>query len=69
MRIAIIIAALAVAQPAEACHRFSRWYYPYKQRCSVVTPSNHDWYVEITKLPPLDDRGIAIEQLKKEMAK
>jgi hypothetical protein len=25
------------AQPAEACHRFSQWYYPYPQRCSTST--------------------------------
>jgi hypothetical protein len=25
----------AASPPAYACHRFSRWYYPWPQRCSV----------------------------------
>lgn len=38
MRKTIALALILVAQPAsaEACHRFSRWYYPYPQRCSVA---------------------------------
>lgn len=73
MRTAIIIAAMIAAQPASACHRFSRWYYPYAQRCAVATqPPGKTWAVEITKLPPswtLDDRAFGIEALKKELAK
>ena len=29
---------LLLATPAEACHKFSRWYYPYPQRC-IITAS------------------------------
>jgi hypothetical protein len=39
MRTKIAIAIILMgAQPALACHRFSRWYYPYPQRCSVRSP-------------------------------
>jgi hypothetical protein len=67
MRAAIIIAALAAAQPAEACHRYSRWLYPYAQRCGVRTALivDRSWYVEVV-LP--DERAAAIEVLKKELA-
>lgn len=27
---------LAIPAPAEACHRFSRWWFPYPQRCSAA---------------------------------
>jgi hypothetical protein len=37
------------SREAWACHRFSVWSYPYPQRCSVG--QDHNWYVEITKLP------------------
>ena len=26
---------LLLATPAEACHKFSRWHYPWPQRCEV----------------------------------
>jgi hypothetical protein len=37
------------SREAWACHRFSVWSYPYPQRCAVA--QNHNWYVEITKIP------------------
>jgi hypothetical protein len=35
---AVVIAAglLLIASPASACHRFSRWSYPWPQRCSAA---------------------------------
>jgi hypothetical protein len=27
---------LTLVEPASACHRFSRWRYPWPQRCNVV---------------------------------
>jgi hypothetical protein len=35
---AVVIAAalLLIASPASACHRFSRWSYPWPQRCGVA---------------------------------
>lgn len=52
---------------AAACHRFSRWHYPWPQRCGdahhtyarpaafnppvATTDDDHSWYVEITKVP------------------
>jgi hypothetical protein len=43
MRAVLIGAFLASlgATDAEACHRFSRWYYPYPQRCDT-RPLRHD---------------------------
>lgn len=31
----VIFLMLTGAQPAEACRRFSQWYYPYPQKCRV----------------------------------
>jgi hypothetical protein len=73
MRAKIIIAALLVAQPAYACHRFQRWYYPWPQRCPsehighfIAPVENKTWTVEITRLPNLEEfeRSKAIEKLK-----
>jgi hypothetical protein len=51
------------AQPAVACHRFSRWHYPWAQRCWVTahvayhppgrTPEDRSYFVEVTQVPPL----------------
>jgi hypothetical protein len=47
---------LTLVEPAPACHRFSRWNYPWPQRCSVrpVSPA-----AAVDKLPrpefPLPD--------------
>jgi hypothetical protein len=37
--IRLTLALILLATPAEACHRFSVWQYPYPQRCRVeVSP-------------------------------
>jgi hypothetical protein len=69
MRAAIVITAILVAQPAEACHRFARWNYPWPQRCRVTPLSAYhaqtlpqakapeddpSWYFEIVVPPDLD---------------
>lgn len=36
MKTLTALALLALTQPAEACHRFSVWRYPYPQRCGVA---------------------------------
>ena len=46
-----------LAQPAESCHRFHTWNYPYPQRCGVIRAVVH-------QTPPIDDRQAAIEKLK-----
>ena len=45
-----IAAALLLATPAQACHRFSIWNYPQPQRCAVakVQQPDRSWFVEIT---------------------
>lgn len=36
MRVVLVLALVLVAsQPADACHRFARWKYPWPQRCGV----------------------------------
>jgi hypothetical protein len=59
----------AMSHSAYACHRFSRWYYPYAQRCrvSTVPPAvlrNDTWYIEITRAPDDIERERAIDALK-----
>ena len=59
IRIAIptlaLAAALASIEPADACHRFHTWRYPYPQRCRAPGPvrlaEDRSWTVEITKAP------------------
>ena len=48
----LIIAALLIAQPANA-HCYSVWNYPTPQHCGGVhARASKDYYVEITKIPP-----------------
>jgi hypothetical protein len=54
--VAVILALGAPVREARACHRFSVWSYPYPQRCAVA--QDHNWYVEITKIPEPPDSGI-----------
>jgi hypothetical protein len=48
IRLALVLALLAT--PAQACHRFRVWKYPYPQRCSVA--ADRSWFVEIAPQPP-----------------
>jgi hypothetical protein len=50
--IRLTLAVLLLATPAQACHRFSVWKYPYPQRCAVV--ADKTWYVEF-QLPETTD--------------
>ncbi len=49
--------ALFSIQPADACHRFHTWRYPWPQRCGVAVPAplhasqDRSYYVEITSPP------------------
>ena len=69
----LVFSLVLASAPAEACHRFHVWNYPWPQRCGVlpkiVHPPNNVWYVEITKMPPpsaaeMDGRAQAVERLK-----
>ena len=63
---AVFTASVPVEQAEAACHRYSRWFYPFPQNClagkivalAKTAEPNHDpeddqpiWYVEITKMP------------------
>lgn len=39
-----LIVAVVLASPAQACHRFHVWNYPFPQRCEVA---DHSWFVEL----------------------
>ena len=47
--IALATAIPLVVSPAQACHRFSVWKYPFPQRCAVARVQQEDrsWFVEI----------------------
>ena len=49
--IALATAIPLVVSPAQACHRFRVWNFPYPQRCSVArvqaAPEDRSWFVEI----------------------
>jgi hypothetical protein len=76
-----LLAAVALssfASPAEpveaaACRHFRYWRYPWPQHCGMTpiirAPAvDRSWYVEITRLPPLDDEdqhAIGVEALRK----
>jgi hypothetical protein len=49
--IRLMLIALLLATPAQACHRFSVWKYPYPQRCAVAP--ERVWHVEFV-LPDAD---------------
>jgi hypothetical protein len=52
---AVLIGAFLLslgATNAEACHRFSRWYYPYPQRCDTRS-LRHDLVYRVTSDPPV----------------
>jgi hypothetical protein len=52
---AVLIGAFIVAMgtnDAEACHRFSRWYYPFPQRCDT-RPLRHDLVYRVPSDAPL----------------
>lgn len=43
MKAKIVTALLLVAQPAHAaCHKYSKWYYPWPQRCPVAYVRGED---------------------------
>ena len=51
MRAGLIVtaAAMLMVSPAQACHRFSVWKYPFPQRCTVAQVQlDRSWFVEIT---------------------
>ena len=59
MRAGLIVtaAAMLMVSPAQACHRFSVWKYPFPQRCAVVAQVDRSWFVEITDpVPPVSAR-------------
>jgi len=72
----VVLALFAAPPPAYGCHRFSRWYYPWPQRCSFSTAETPRLIRvsmrEIEPAPPAreiaptdgDLRAAAIERLK-----
>jgi hypothetical protein len=56
MRIILVAVFLAsMGSAAEAsCHKYSRWYYPFPQRCKIVTAS-YEVPLRSPPLPPVPD--------------
>lgn len=56
----IVLAASLMVSPAQACHRFQVWNYPFPQRCAVahVQQEDRSWFVEIgaEAAPVADER-------------
>lgn len=54
----IVVAAALMVSPAQACHRFSVWKYPFPQRCAVAQQVDRSWFVEIgaEAAPVADER-------------
>jgi hypothetical protein len=53
-------------QPAEACHRYSRWHYPWKQTCTVtaLAPRTRLPHARIdVAAPPLKPASIAVKKV------
>lgn len=73
----LVVLWLAMPTPAAACHRYSVWRYPWPQTCRTslvmkraspfVAPEDRSWYVEITRMPDLDDRAMGVEALRQMM--
>lgn len=55
-RIAVLFAILSILPVPASAHCYSIWHYRVPQRCGTArheTQPAHDWFVEITRLPPL----------------
>jgi hypothetical protein len=46
LRIALAIALVATPVEASACHHYSRWYFPFPQRCGVGHIAPHKLIVD-----------------------
>jgi hypothetical protein len=71
-RFSISLTIVMLVSPANACHHYARWYYPYPQpRCGIAArttnPEDHSWSVEIIALPPAWERELAIDKLKEQL--
>jgi hypothetical protein len=56
---ALATAISLVVSPAQACHRFSVWKYPFPQRCAVAQVQvDRSWFVEITDVPSVVGWGV-----------
>ena len=52
----IVLAAALMVSPAQACHRFSVWKFPFPQRCVVAQVQvDHTWFVDVT---PVDQASV-----------
>ena len=69
MKIALATFFVLTVTPAEACHHYTRWYYPWAQSCFphrsayrapvVARGEDKTWYVEVA--PPIPDLKVPDE--------
>jgi hypothetical protein len=63
---AILSAAIALPVEASACHHYSRWYYPWPQRCGVGHAALHNEIISFGReiiTPKRNDFEIALPGL------
>jgi hypothetical protein len=68
-----VIAGMIPSPPAQACHIFSRWYYPWPQHCAAeIVRTGMPHPTDLTKgrppantpSPPIDERTWFVEILR-----
>jgi hypothetical protein len=54
--IGAILSLLGITEVEAACHKYSRWYYPFPQRCRIIA-ANYEVPTKPTDppLPPIPD--------------
>ena len=53
----MILLVGATAQPAQACHRFTRWHFPWPQRCGALIVKHERQARLVLPTPPVEDRA------------
>jgi len=67
-RLAGLALITLITTPAEACHRFHTWKYPWPQQCGSANRFIIKAAVPVAPPPPpLDERQAAINKLKEMM--
>ena len=55
--LATVLLIGATLQPAQACHKFTRWNFPWPQRCGA--PVKHERQTRLVLTAPSEDRTAA----------
>jgi hypothetical protein len=58
--LATILLVGATIQPAQACHRFTRWHFPWPQRCGLIVKPERQARLTPTRPAPAEVREIVV---------